>query len=239
MSTEKDDFSEILRNGEFESLTENYLGTNSVFICSIRHENIILKVVYKPLKGEAPLHDFQYGTLFMREMASYLISQHLGWEIIPLTIIRDGPYGLGTVQLYIDHNPDKDYFSIRSHRKERLKQIAVFDIITNNADRKASHFLIDDYNHVWGIDHGLTFNIEYKLRTIVWDFINEPFSREIISQLESLKIEMSSDSKLLKEIGTLLTQNEIQALIDRLEVMLEIPSFPTPSLGRNIPWPPI
>ena len=132
--------------------------------------------VYKPRRGEAPLYDFPDGTLYRREFAAYVVSEAIGWHLVPPTVIRDGPYGVGTAQLFIDAQPKRNYFTLREDRSDDLKPMAAFDVFANNADRKGAHCLLDPEDRIWGIDHGLTFNVDYKLRTVIWDFSGQPVS---------------------------------------------------------------
>src|SRR5918999_2700568 len=138
--------------------------------------------IYKPRRGEVPLWDFPDGTLYRRELAAYVFSQHLGWPFIPPTVIRDGPYGVGSVQLYVEPDPRVTYDHLRTRLPHELRRIAVFDCVANNADRKAGHFLLGQHDgQLWGIDHGLTFNAAPKLRTVVWDYCGEPIPEDLLA----------------------------------------------------------
>src|SRR5262249_31596083 len=135
--------------------------------------------IYKPRRGEAPLWDFPDGTLYRREYAAYLVSQALGWAFIPTTIVREGPHGVGSFQTYVDHDPKQSYRNASDDQRARLMRIAVFDIFANNADRKVVHVLMGKDNRLWGIDHGLTFNVAPKLRTVIWEFCGEPIPEDL------------------------------------------------------------
>ena len=228
----------IIEHGDFVDLKEIYDGTNRVFQVLIGSPNENIRAIYKPMSGEAPLYDFPSGTLYQREQASYLVSEALAWHIVPTTTIRIGPYGIGSLQEYIDHDSNATYISLKKEHIDRFKQIAVFDIITNNADRKGNHFLIDQNRKIWGIDHGLTFNPQYKLRTVVWDFIGDSIPKSIILDLAKLYELTNTSDKFLARLTKLIDNEEIEAFKERISVLSELESFPFPGSGRNVPWPP-
>jgi hypothetical protein len=189
--------------------------------------------IYKPRAGEAPLWDFPSGTLYQREYASYVLSRYLGWEFIPCTVIRDGPHGIGTVQLYIEPEERLHYGVLREEHRDELQRMAVFDIVTNNADRKASHFFRGaEDNKIWGIDHGLTFNVHPKLRTVIWDFIGEPIESDLIETLIRLYVDDDLPNRLKSHLDPL----EIEALRARAARLAETAVFPEMSSRRNIPY---
>lgn len=189
--------------------------------------------IYKPRAGEAPLWDFPDGTLYLREYAAYLVSQALGWEFIPPTVIRDGPHGIGTVQAYIEPDQEEHYFRFRAHYRDELRRVALFDLITNNADRKAGHcFIGESDRRVWGIDHGLTFNVQPKLRTVIWDFCGEPIDDELLRKL----IDVSADRDLAERLRRLLDPLEVRAFQARAERLAEAGVFPELNPRRNVPY---
>ena len=189
--------------------------------------------IYKPVAGEIPLWDFPSDTLYRREYASYLVSQRLGWHFIPPTVIRDGPHGSGSVQQYVDAEQDEHYFSFRDECREALERIALFDIITNNADRKAGHTLRDAADgRIWGIDHGLTFNVEPKLRTVIWDFQLEPIAEHLRNDIRRV----ASDETLARQLGTQLTRREVRAFQRRAASLARQGVFPPLTSRRSIPW---
>ncbi|MGE5618891.1 MAG: SCO1664 family protein [Sphingomonadaceae bacterium] len=193
--------------------------------------------VYKPQRGERPLWDFPSGTLHRRERAAYVTSRHLGWPNVPVTVIRDGPFGIGSVQLYVPPARQPDLVDLqRRHRKE-LAQIALFDLLVNNADRKGGHCLLGADGRVWAIDHGLTFHVEPKLRTVLWEYCGEPFPPELAADLESLRDDASRRERLRSELEPELASTEIDALFRRLERLLQTRRFPHLDPTRNIPWP--
>tara|TARA_B100000029_G_scaffold502755_1_gene578549 strand:+ start:10818 stop:11537 length:720 start_codon:yes stop_codon:yes gene_type:complete len=228
----------ILEHGDFLDLKEIYDGTNRVFEVLVGSPNENIRAIYKPMSGEAPLYDFPSGTLYQREQASYLVSDVLSWHIVPLTTIRVGPYGIGSLQQYIDHDSDATYITLKADNIHRFKQIAVFDIITNNADRKGNHFLIDQNRKIWGIDHGLTFNEQYKLRTVVWDFIGDSIPKSIIKDLAKLHELMNTSDQLSGHLAKLINNEEVEAFKERISAVAEFKNFPFPGSGRNVPWPP-
>jgi uncharacterized repeat protein (TIGR03843 family) len=192
--------------------------------------------IYKPRAGEAPLWDFPDGTLYQREQAAYLLSESLGWRFIPETVIRDGPHGIGTVQRYIEPEPNVHYFTIREelerHRAE-LERVALFDVLTNNADRKAGHcFRGQADGRIWGIDHGLTFNLQPKLRTVIWDFRGDPIPDALLEDV----LRVATDDQLLARLRPYLDALEIQALRARAERIVDAGVYPELSSRRNVPY---
>src|SRR4051794_18165544 len=157
----------LLRDGEIAGLELIPWGSNYTFCATIRCDERECLGVYKPLRGERPLWDFPSGTLYRREYAAYLVSQAIGWPFIPLTLIRDGPHGVGAMQLFVDAEPARSMREIQDPDELRLARIAAFDFITNNADRKAGHILRDSSGDFWGIDQGLCFNVDPKVRTVL------------------------------------------------------------------------
>lgn len=189
--------------------------------------------IYKPAAGEVPLWDFPDDTLYRREYAAYLVSEAIGWKFVPETIIREGPHGVGSLQRYVEPEPGSHYFSFRDEHIDDLKRIALFDVITNNADRKATHCIRGaDDRCIWGIDHGLTFNVEPKLRTVIWDFQLEPIERPLRDDLESL----SEDRELASRLRELLTQREVDTFRLRAKRLARAGVFPPLQSRRNIPW---
>lgn len=198
--------------------------------------------IYKPCQGERPLWDFPDGALCYREFATYLVSEVLHWPRIPPTVLRDnGPHGPGTIQLFIETEYEAHYFNMRHLRSltEDFRQIALFDLIINNADRKGGHCLKDTNGQIWAIDHGLTFHSDYKLRTVIWEFCNEPVPDPLLKDLEHLRELLLKPSKFCEALEQLITPTEIQALRERLDILLASGRFPNLRRGRNVPYPPI
>jgi hypothetical protein len=194
-------------------------------------------VVYKPRRGEIPLYDFPDGTLYKRERAAYLASRAFGWGFVPPTIIRDGPHGIGSVQLYIDPEPRADFYRYKDDHRPDLQRIALFDVIANNADRKAGHCLKARDGRIWGIDHGLTFNVVPKLRTVIWDYAGEPIPAPLLRQLGEFRQDPARVAALRRQLGELLDRNEIEAFFKRVDAVLERRCYPLMTSRRSVPWP--
>jgi hypothetical protein len=210
-------------------------GSNYTFAIAMQHTNgEPFLAIYKPEEGAAPLWDFPYGTLYRREYAAYLLSRFLGWRFIPPTVVRDGPHGIGTVQLYIEPEPDRDNIPESTCLRPQLEEIAIFDIVANNADRKASHFFVGRHQRqLWGIDHGLTFNLEPKLRTIIWDFAGESVPDQHRARLQRLE---RHQQQLFDLLEPWLEHDEILMICVRAEQLLRTGTFPMLRSRRNIPF---
>jgi uncharacterized repeat protein (TIGR03843 family) len=194
--------------------------------------------IYKPRDGESPLRDFLSGTLYQREVATFELDRLLGWGMVPPTIIRDGDVGIGSLQLFVPPVPGSNFFSIRDTCKDQLLRMAVFDIVANNADRKGGHCFIDLDGAVWGVDHGLTFHVEPKLRTVIWDFGGESIPEPILFDLEGLGDDLKSpDYGMTIKLKELLSSEEIDGLIQRIDLVVSDPVLPFPSSRRDLPWP--
>jgi hypothetical protein len=239
-SADDPEVSAALLRAEIDKIEMLPSGSNYVFAALLRDEiGGKSAAIYKPRRGEAPLHDFPDGTLYRRERAAYLLSEALGWQIVPPTVIRDGPHGIGSFQLYVEHIPRASYFTMRGTRDAELRRFAVFDTIANNADRKGGHCLEGTDGRVWGIDHGLTFHQQGKLRTVIWDYSGEPVDGELLLQVERLLPELQRRDGCLGELGELLHAREVRALCERVERLLEERVYPDPPPWRPVPWPPL
>lgn len=194
-------------------------------------------VVYKPRRGETPLWDFPPGTLCQREVAAHLIAIAAGWSFVPPTILRDGPLGEGAVQLFIDHDPSMTAFDLGEGRVELFQRIVLFDLMINNADRKAGHVFADTEGRVWAVDHGVSFHSDPKLRTVLWEFIGLPIDSVDLVAVEEVRKALAG--QLANSLTSLLEPEEIAALISRAESLLESKVFPAPGPGRPYPWPPV
>lgn len=210
-------------------------GSNYTFAVALQtEESEEFIAIYKPEMGEAPLWDFPIGTLFQREYASYLLSRFLGWRFIPPTVIREGPHGIGTVQLYIEPEQAFDRFDEDDEYRQQLQQMALFDLIANNADRKASHFFLGRYQRqIWGIDHGLTFNVDHKLRTVIWEFGGEPVPETLALSLSRMERHQDLISDLLDPY---LGSDEILMMLVRAEYLLKSGTMPVLTSRRNVPY---
>jgi hypothetical protein len=228
----------LLERGTFGGLKLVPWGSNYTFIAPLcdEQDGQLYAVIYKPVRGEAPLWDFPNGTLYKREHAAYLVSRALDWNFIPPVVVREGPHGVGTVQLFVDVDEKVQYYDFRDRHVKELKRIAVFDYITNNADRKAGHCLLGVDGFIWGIDHGLCFNYEPKLRTVIWEFAGEPIPEDIYNDLLELATDGPRLHQLTDHLGELLTQREVNTFISRLERLLQNPIFPGLTSRRQIPW---
>jgi hypothetical protein len=230
----------VLTRARIEECKPVPSGSNYVFLLRIEDPDVGSgHAIYKPRKGEAPLWDFPDGTLYQRERAAYLVCRELGWDFIPPTVIRDGPYGIGAVQLFIPHNPQQNYFTLRDDHAAELRRIAVFDAITNNADRKGGHCLLGPDGRVWCIDHGLTFNEAHKLRTVIWDYSGEPIQLELIADLEAFSTRLRQREAIQQALQELLHPAEIEVFQRRIEQLVHKPVYPSPGFRRSVPWPPI
>ena len=194
--------------------------------------------VYKPRRGESPLWDFPVGTLCDREVAAYLVSRELGWPDVPRTVLRDGPYGPGAVQVFIEFDPDEHFFTLSERLPDVFRRFALFDAVVNNADRKSGHCLLGADGKVWGIDHGVCFHEEPKLRSVIWDFAGEPVERDLSEDLARLEASLSGEG-FSSQIRELLSGTECDALRARVEGLLASGTYPEPGPGRPFPWPPV
>ena len=194
-------------------------------------------VVYKPIAGERALWDFANGNLASREVASHLISEVGQFNCVPLTVMRDGPFGMGAVQQWIDLDPNLDLIAIGQQSTPAIRNLALFDVVINNTDRKFGHILPISESEILGCDNGLTFHEEFKLRTVLWQYAGQELDKEEISKLESLKRRISGD--IGASLGELITKDEIESLLERIEMLIS-EGFPYPSeQWPAVPWPPV
>jgi hypothetical protein len=228
---------QLLAQGRLE-LAGQVLSTNYIFLANVEDGELKTLAIYKPRRGETPLWDFPPGTLGLREVCAYLVSQMLGWPLIPPIVLRDGPYGTGTLQLYIDADPNVHYFVLRDGRQADLLPVALFDLLINNADRKAGHLLLDRWDRIWAIDNALTFSAEPKLRTVIWDYAGQPIPQRLLDDLAEFNDHLTPHSPLSETLAKLLNEEELAALKDRLETLLHEAAFPLPDPARRqVPWP--
>ena len=200
-------------------------------------EAAVLVAVYKPIRGERPLDDFPDGTLAYRETAAYVASEAIGWGIVPPTVLRDGPYGPGMVQLWIDADDRVDRVALVAECDERLRRIAVFDALVNNADRKIGHLLPVPSGHIYGVDHGICFAVEPKLRTVLWGWRGQRLRDEELAAVERFRRALEGEAG--EALRALLSEAEVRATVRRAERLLETGRFPSPDPFRPaIPWPP-
>jgi len=227
-----------LSSGTIELKGQFVWGSNYTFLVQVTQGDETRSAVYKPARGERPLWDFPEGTLAQREVAAYVVSRALGWDLVPPTVLRpDGPAGAGSLQLFVDADPERHYFTFTEAEKQRLRPVAVFDLLINNADRKGGHVLLGESDHLWLIDHGVCFHAEDKLRTVIWDFVGEPIPRELLAALRRLRLALLDDDALRTELGGLLAAEEVEALQARADRLLRLKRFPPPGADRPYPWP--
>jgi uncharacterized repeat protein (TIGR03843 family) len=261
---------EVLRRGELTVIGRIRSASNATFLCEAHLGELQAHCVYKPIAGEAPLWDFPDGTLAGRELSAYLVSDALGWNIVPYTIIRDGPAGRGMLQLWVDQPGDEvgdelqtgpdlvdllpaghippgflpvlqaydyagDEVTLVHADDIRLRRMAVFDVLINNADRKGGHILSGVDGHVYGVDHGVCLHVEDKLRTVLWGWAGKPVDDETLETVRRLRDQLRGP--LGERLCEHITRREVTALHARTVGLLDNPVMPTPDRRRPIPWP--
>jgi uncharacterized repeat protein (TIGR03843 family) len=225
---------DVLRAGTVSVVGRLPWSTNGAFLVAAERDAVAFGAVYKPMQGERPLWDFPHGTLHLREIASYALSELLGWGIVPPTVLRtDLEFGVGTLQRFVAHDPEQHFFTLVSEHHERFRQFALFDVIANNTDRKGGHCLQSmQSGEIVGIDHGLTFHVDWKLRTVIWDFAGLPLSDDERNCIAAALPQFSD------ALGAYLSPLEIEAASLRAEELLATNAFPRPEEGpRSLPWP--
>jgi hypothetical protein len=230
-----------LQNGELQVQGQFVSGSNYTFMVAVHAEQVELSAVYKPRRGEQPLWDFPAGTLSRREVAAYELSELLGWELVPPTIYRrKGPLGAGSLQQYIEHDPEYHYFNFSAEDRQLLRPVALFDLLINNADRKGGHILKSADGHLWLIDHGVCFHAEDKLRTVVWDFAGEPIPQDLLSDLSRLIDLEEKEQRVSQSLSGLLRKDDVAALVQRAHHLVNSAIYPFPQgTRRSYPWPPV
>jgi uncharacterized repeat protein (TIGR03843 family) len=264
------DDNEVLRRGELTVIGRIRSASNATFLCEAHFDGRQVHCVYKPIAGEAPLWDFPDGTLAGREMSAYLVSSALGWNIVPYTIIRDGPAGRGMLQRWVDQPGDEvgdepesgpdlvdllpaghvppgflpvlqayDYSGdevLLVHADDvRLRRMAVFDVLINNADRKGGHILCGVDGQVYGVDHGVSLHVQDKLRTVLWGWAGKPVDDETLETVAALGKQLRGE--LGEQLRGHITGREVDALRARVVALLGNPVMPIPDRRRPIPWP--
>lgn len=214
--------------------------SNATLFCELKLEDGAIgvrKVVYKPIAGERPLWDFPDGNLAGREVAAYLVSDFAGFNLVPTTVMREGPFGPGAVQEWIDVDPELDVIAFAQSADPRLRAMALFDYIINNTDRKFGHVLINHEGTLFGCDHGVSFHKEFKLRTVIWQFAGLAINGDELALIEKL---LSRFEELERDLSPYINSEEIAALKVRLESLKKEPHFPFPNPNwPAIPWPPV
>jgi uncharacterized repeat protein (TIGR03843 family) len=227
---------DILQAGSLEIRGQFTWGSNSTFLVSVDGK---LEAVYKPVRGEQPLWDFPDETLAGREVAAFLVSEALGWGLVPPTVYRaDGPLGPGSLQLRVAHDPEQHYFTFDEATRQRLRPVAPFDALVNNADRKGGHVLLGEGGQLWLIDHGICFHAEPKLRTVIWDFAGQAIPPDLLADVRKLEAALAPGAPLTAELGAYLNPAELDALRQRTRALLSAAVFPSPSQDQHsVPWP--
>lgn len=237
---EKDRILSALIAGRLRLEGQFIYGSNYTFMAACQFQGSSIKAVYKPMQGERPLWDFPPQSLGKRETAAFLVSEALGWNLVPPTVFRTrgAPMGPGSLQVFIEHDPERHYFNFTEKEKIHIPQVVLFDLLINNADRKSGHLLISPEGELWLIDHGLCFHWEDKLRTVIWEHAGEPVPLTLLEDLQSLLPTLEAGGQLRHALGPLLETREIAALRDRAILLLEAGSFPNPPEDRRAyPWP--
>lgn len=229
---------DLLQRGRVEVLGLLPYSSNYTFLARVARGDDTALAVYKPRRGETPLWDFPPGTLAAREAAAYLVNQAAGWDFVPPTVLRDdAPLGPGSLQVFVEHDPERHYFVLMDDHADELSAFAAFDVVVNNADRKAGHVLEDSVGKLWAVDHGLTFNVDPKLRTVIWAFAEESLSDELRRRLETLGATLAEEDGLGGMLTKLLSREESEATLARVEDLLVEDRFPAPGSSRPLPWP--
>jgi uncharacterized repeat protein (TIGR03843 family) len=225
---------DVLERGALEVIGRMPWSSNATFLVELCHDDVVQRAIYKPHKGERPLWDFPDG-LYRREVAAYELSAWLGWELVPLTVLRqDGPLGVGSLQAFVDADFEQHYFTLLEDERyhDQFRRLAAFDVVTNNTDRKGGHCLLGPDDHIWAIDNGLSFHAEFKLRTVIWDFGGEPLDEPTVAGLQRL-----ADEGLPDSVGSLLGTFERDAVLTRTRALLRHGELPTDPSGHRYPWP--
>ncbi len=232
-----DDVLRLLREGELSVEGRLLDASNATLYCAASLDGVTAAVVYKPVQGERPLWDFPDGTLAGREVGAYLVSQATGWDVVPPTVMREGPYGTGMCQLWVDVDETVDLQALARSEHPDLRRMAVLDAVVNNADRKGGHLLPRADGRVQGVDHGLCFSHEDKLRTLLWQWRGDRLSEEAVEVLSRVRAEL--EGELGEQLHALLTVTEVAATVARVDRLLATRRHPQPSQDwPAIPWPP-
>ena len=230
---------DAMRDAAMDDLRLVYDSSNYVFLVTLTHREHGRGLgIYKPRRGERPLYDFPSATLYRREIAAYELSRLLGWQLVPPTVEAEGPQGVGSLQLFIEHNPAEHYFELRDRDvyDEQFVRFAAFDLLANNADRKGGHLLLDPAGHVWGIDNGLCFHEVQKLRTVIWDYSGSELPAPWIEDIRRAVACLPASDEAAALRGCL-RRDELAALIDRCRDLLARPVLPEMYPYRCVPWP--
>lgn len=224
---------ELLRTGEIDVEGRMPYSSNATFLVNLRSDSCEGKAIYKPLRGERPLWDFPSG-LFRREIAAFELSEAMELGVVPPTIERDGPFGPGSLQWFVEANFAEHYFTLFEARPElhdQFRRIAAFDVIANNTDRKSGHCLIDADDRIWAIDNGLCFSADFKLRTVIWEFGGEPIPDDLVAVIR--RVAEHPPAKVVARLDS----DEVESMLERALLLAESGVFPVDSTGHRYPWP--
>jgi hypothetical protein len=230
------DIAAVLESGELEVIGLLPRASNSTFLARAHGPDGTIPVVYKPRAGETPLWDFLDGTLCNREVAAAVLAEALGWPNVPPTVLRDGPYGVGSVQRWVEAAPGEHYLTLRERRLDEFAAVAAFDVIAGNGDRKSGHCLLGRDGMIWVVDHGLCFNARPVLRTVIWDFAEAPVPPSLLEDVAGIAVELRRGA-LRARLLDLLSVEEVDATADRADGLRSAGAFPSPGPGRSVPWP--
>ncbi len=237
MALGRDEALRLLRESELTVEGRLVDASNATLYCLAELDGVSVAVVYKPVRGERPLWDFPDGTLAGREVAAYLVSHCTGWDLVPPTVMREGPFGPGMCQLWVDVDQSVDLSQLARSDHPDLRRMAVLDAVINNADRKGGHLLPREDGRVQGVDHGICFSVEDKLRTLLWQWRGEPLTDEAATVLTAVRSELCGP--LGDQLRGLLTRSEVRATLARVDRLLATRVHPQPSSDwPAIPWPP-
>jgi uncharacterized repeat protein (TIGR03843 family) len=228
----------LLAKGELRLAGLLPRASNYTFLGEVVADGRTAPVVYKPRGGETPLWDFPDGTLYRREVAAFVLSEALGWPNVPPTVSRDGPHGVGSVQLFVRADPGSHYLTLRDRHPDVFRAVAAFDVVAGNGDRKAGHCLLGEDGHIWVVDHGLCFNADPILRTVIWDFAGEPVPEPLLEDLRRVERDLRN-GPLRASMRDLLDLEEVEATAARAGELIEAGTLPEPGPGRSVPWPPL
>ena len=227
----------LLRHGALEVVGRLADASNATLYCTVSLDGVAASCVHKPIAGERPLWDFPDGTLANREVAAYVMSDAGGWGVVPPTVMRDGPFGDGMCQLWIDIDDDVDVLGLLRSDDQRLRGVALFDAVVNNADRKGGHLLPTSDGRIYGVDHGVCFATENKLRTLLWNWAGEPLNPGEREQLR--RVRSALDGDLGGRLARFLSEAEVEATAARVDRLLADGVFPEPGADwPAVPWPP-